>query len=251
MAGCSASGSTPAQLRGGEHGQAVRAGGVEGQLAGAPGAGLGEAGDEARRGCRRGRRGRPGRRRRRPRRSGSSGTPGSRRAARSAEAAERPAAATTSWPAAASAAPRTAPTRPAPTMPTRRRAGAAAAGGRPAARRVLREAGIGAPLVPVPGGYRTSGVAPTVGGHGSCWWCGRACGGVVLLQPDVSRRSTAEGECVTGSAPPQRAAACGMAHPRAASPPNGAVGPPLPWAGPTPDDDRSAAWARWMDGPPW
>ena len=34
-------------LGGGEHGEAVRAGGVEGQLAGPPGAGLGQAGDQA------------------------------------------------------------------------------------------------------------------------------------------------------------------------------------------------------------
>src|SRR3712207_3314720 len=40
-------------------------------------------------------------------------------------------------------------------MPTRRRAGAVSAGLRPAARSVLRAAGIGAPLVPVPRGYRT------------------------------------------------------------------------------------------------
>ena len=46
MAGCSASGSTPGQLRGREHGEAVRAGGVEGQLAAPPGAGLRQARDE-------------------------------------------------------------------------------------------------------------------------------------------------------------------------------------------------------------
>src|SRR3954447_11405325 len=86
-----------------------------------------------------------------------------------------------------------------------RRAGAAEAGDSPAARTVLRGAGIGAPLVPVPVGYRTSGVAPTVGGHRGR--AGRAvvrcCGGVVPLQPDVSRRLTAEGECVTGGVRPQ------------------------------------------------
>ena len=87
------------------------------------------------------------------------------------------------------------------------------------------------PLVPVPVGYRTSGVTHTVVGHR-----GRAggavvlsCGGVVPLQPDVSRRLTAEGECVTGGVAPQRLAgvAC-LTH--AARTPAGAPGPPLTWA---------------------
>src|SRR3954468_10578969 len=87
-------------------------------------------------------------------------------------------------------------------MPTRRRAGAVAAGVRPAARTVLREAGIGAPLVPVPDGYRTSGVAPVGGGH--VVLVVRFCRGVVPLQPDGSRRSAADGECGTATGGPQR-----------------------------------------------
>src|SRR5829696_4102117 len=86
--------------------------------------------------------------------------------------------------------------------PTRRRAGAAAAGVRPAARWVLRAAGIVHPLVPVPHGYRTS-VASTVGGRSGVVRVVRRCGGVSPLQPDVSRGSIVEGECVTGSRPPQ------------------------------------------------
>src|SRR6476469_4729845 len=93
-------------------------------------------------------------------------------------------------------------------MPTRRRAGAAVAEGRPAARTVLRTAGIGIPLVPVPDGYRTSRPTPSW----TCW------GGAVLrvtrvvpwrrlLQPRVSRRRATEPECETGSRRPQRLAA--------------------------------------------
>ena len=51
------------------------------------------------------------------------GTPGSRAAARSREASLTPDTATTWWPERASAAPSTAPTRPAPTTPTASRAG--------------------------------------------------------------------------------------------------------------------------------
>src|SRR3954451_15653442 len=139
--------------------------------------------------------------------AGTSGTPGSRRAARSAEAAERPAAATTSWPGAANGATQTAPAPPAPSTPARRRAGAVAAvagrAGFGRARRVLRRAGMDAPLVPVPHGYRTSVTTPAVGGRlGRAGRAGPA-GGVGPLQPDVSRASIADGECVTGSGRPQ------------------------------------------------
>ena len=54
--------------------------------------------------------------------------------------------------------------------------------------------------------------------------------GAALLQPDVSRRSTAEGECVTGSWRPATAGACGMPHPPPR--PRPSRGRPLPWARP-------------------
>src|SRR4051812_46380723 len=61
---------------------------------------------------------------------GSRGTPGRISSARRREAAETPDAATTAWPARASEAARTGPTRPAPTTPTASRAGRVPSGAR-------------------------------------------------------------------------------------------------------------------------
>src|SRR4029453_13270858 len=114
---------------------------------------------------------------------------------------------------------RTAPTRPAPMTPTRRRAGAVIAGGSPAARSVLRRAGIDAPLVPVPHGYRTSVAAATVGGRlggaggavlrwRCCSWRGPAAtGGVAQVDRrwrvcDRFRHAATSGDCVVGHSPP-------------------------------------------------
>ena len=243
----------PGQLRGREDGHAVRAGGVEGR-----------AGRRARRrsrrgrrpgrgGCRPGPRGRRGRRRRPPRRWAAAG----RRAAGGRPARRR-----------RRRGPRRRPRRgrrrrgrrPGRRRPVRRprcprgggRGQRRRASGRQRAGSCGKQASV-QPLVPVPGGYRTSGVAHTVGGHGPCWcvlWC-LLCGGTALLQPDVSRSSTAGGECGPGSRRPQRAAACGIPHRGPPSPRNGVPGAPLPWAPDTSAEDGSTAWARWMDGPPW
>ena len=78
----------------------------------------------------------------------------------------------------------------------------------------------------------------------------RCCIGVVPLQPDVSRRLTAEGECVTGASPPQCVGGVAWLTPAAEPPERGGSGAPTV-GGTTPGEDRSAAWARWMDEPPW
>ena len=87
---------------------------------------------------------------------------------------------------------------------------------------------------------------PSEAAQGSCGWCGR-CGGVAPLQPDVSRGLIVDGECVTGSGPPQRRGRCVVPHGGTRT---GGGGPPTvgPSAHPR---NRRTAWARWTDGPPW
>src|SRR4051812_38296424 len=120
-------------------------------------------------------------------------------------------------------------------MPTRRRAGAWAAGVSPAARTVLRGAGIDAPLVPVPVGYRTSGAAHTVVGRGVVLvlLC-VSCGGAVPLQPAVSRGRTPK-----ASVGPVRAPRNGWALCR------GSPGPTYRGPGSEGRTRGRPAWARW------
>ena len=95
------------------------------------------------------------------------------------------------------------------------------------------------------------GRGPHRRGPRSCWSvrCVRGCRGAVLLQPDVSRRSTADRRVCDRLRPPRNGWRLCAASPAAPGAPAGGPGAPTVGAGPPSEEEH--AWARWRDGPPW